>query len=112
MNTSELLSLIDSNNIQFDQVMAYVEANYIFKPVAFTVGDQQNASGTNQGSCKIFALAKHLNLNETQTLQLFGDYYRVDVLEHPENTDHQNIRNFIQYGWQGVNIDRSALQES
>lgn len=111
MNKSQLLSFIDDNSIQFDQVMAFVEANYDFNPVAFTVGNQSNKQGTNQGSCKIFALAQKLGLNEQQTLQLFGDFYRVDVVEHPQNTDHQNIRNFIEFGWNGVKIDTTALQD-
>ena len=34
-------------------------------------------------------------------LQLWGQYYR-EVLEDPEGDSHQNIRNFMKYGWEGV----------
>ena len=33
--------------------------------------------------------------------QLWGQYYR-DVLKNPDGDDHQNIRNFMKYGWEGV----------
>ncbi len=51
------------------------------------------------------------DLNEQQTLACFGDYYRIDVLQHPEAQDHQNIRNFIQFGWSGIQFDNQALTE-
>ena len=35
--------------------------------------------------------------------KLWGQYYR-DVLATPDKTDHQNIRNFIKYGWEGVDF--------
>ena len=41
-------------------------------------------------------------LEESTTLNLFGDYYRKDVLEHPDATDHANIRAFMKVGWDGV----------
>jgi hypothetical protein len=31
------------------------------------------------------------------------------VLKHPEGTDHQNIRNFIKTGWNGIEFSGSAL---
>ena len=34
-------------------------------------------------------------------LQLWGQYYR-DVKANPDGDDHQNIRNFMKYGWEGV----------
>ena len=44
-----------------------------------------------------------------QTLHCFGDYYRTDVLQHPDATDHQNIRNLIRFGLDGVRFDGEAL---
>jgi hypothetical protein len=35
--------------------------------------------------------------------QLWGQYYR-DVLATPDGTDHQNIRNFMKTGWEGVDF--------
>ena len=37
------------------------------------------------------------------SLQLWGQYYR-DVLATPDKDDHQNIRNFMKYGWDGVDF--------
>ena len=48
-------------------------------------------------------------LDQSQTLNLFGDYYRLDVLNNPEGTDHQNIRNFMEQGWEGVSFQSPAL---
>lgn len=78
--------------------------NYNFSPTAFRNGETYNEENQNNGSCKIFSFAKKMNLNKEQTLHLFGDFYRKDVLENPENTDHQNIRNFIKFGWEGISF--------
>jgi len=68
-----------------------------------------NQAGTNEGSCKIFAFAQLNQLNQQQTLNLFGDYYRLDVLNNPDGTGHQNIRNFMQFGWDGIRFNGEAL---
>ncbi|WP_369821068.1 HopJ type III effector protein [Oleiphilus sp. HI0067] len=31
------------------------------------------------------------------------------MLENPEGTDHQNIRNFIEFGWEGVAFEGESL---
>lgn len=95
--------------ISFADTIATVDANYDFTPTAFRNGDLENAAGQNSGSCKLLSLAKLHNLSVGHTLHCFGDYYRVDVLQHPDATDHQNIRNFIRYGWDGVKFENSAL---
>ncbi len=68
-----------------------------------------NKAGTNEGSCKIFAFAQINQLDQQQTLNLFGDYYRLDVLNEPQGTGHQNIRNFMKYGWDGIHFKGVAL---
>jgi hypothetical protein len=68
-----------------------------------------NESGTNEGSCKIFAFAQLNDLSVEQTLACFGKYYREDVLENPEGNDHGNIRNFMISGWEGVKFSCEAL---
>jgi UDP-2,3-diacylglucosamine pyrophosphatase LpxH len=99
--------------IEFDQVMQVIEENYNYTPTCFTNGngDMQviNEAGNNEGSCKIFSFAQLNNLDEKQTLACFGNYYREDVLAHPENTGHANIRNFMQSGWAGIQFDDIAL---
>ena len=68
-----------------------------------------NTAGKNEGSCKIFAFALLHQLDKQQTLNLFGDYYRVDVLGNPDGDSHQNIRSFMRYGWQGIRFMGTAL---
>lgn len=95
--------------VNFDEVIAVINDNYLYVPTAFKNGDTVNESGTNEGSCKIFAFAKLHDLSEASTLACFGKYYREDVLEHPEATDHANIRNFIKSGWAGITFEGQAL---
>ncbi len=97
------------DEIDFNELMAVVESHYEFTESAFDNGDLHNAAGENSGSCKLFSFAKLHNLDEAQTLACFGEYYRNDVLEHPEADNHQNIRNFMKTGWNGVFIEKTAL---
>lgn len=96
--------------VSFQEVIAYIDENYTFTPTKFTNGEVVNEENQNNGSCKIFSFAKKQGLSVEQTLHLFGDYYRVDVLQHPENEDHQNIRNFIKFGWEGISFEGEALK--
>jgi hypothetical protein len=97
------------DQVAFAETIATVDANYDFNPTAFRNGELENAAGQNSGSCKLLTFAKLQNLSAAQTLHCFGDYYRIDVLQHPDATDHQNIRNFIGFGWDGVKFDGIAL---
>lgn len=98
------------DTISFTDTMEIIEANYDFTPVRFINGSVVNEAGTNSGSCKLFAFAKLQQLSKEETLACFGDYYRVDVLQHPEATNHTNIRNFMITGWEGIRFDGDALQ--
>ncbi|MDD5214127.1 MAG: HopJ type III effector protein [Methylococcales bacterium] len=95
--------------VNFADTIAVITENYIYTPTAFRNGNVENAAGQNERSCKIFAFAKLNQLNENETLALFGDYYRVDVLQNPDATDHQNIRQFIQNGWSDVLFESETL---
>lgn len=97
-------------SISFSEVISYIDENFSFSPTRFTNGKTINEANQNNGSCKIFSFAKLQNLAREQTLNLFGDYYRKDVLGNPEGTDHQNIRNFMVSGWEGIAFDGDALQ--
>lgn len=97
-------------SIPFSEVISYIDENFSFTPTRFTNGKTINEANQNNGSCKIFSFAKLQNLARKQTLNLFGDYYRKDVLGNPEGTDHQNIRNFMVSGWEGIAFDGDALQ--
>lgn len=98
------------SSISFSDTMAVIEANYHFSPTAFRNGELQNSAGQNSGSCKLFSFAQLHQLSSSQTLQCFGDYYRCDVLNHPEASDHQNIRHFMRSGWPGIHFDSAALR--
>lgn len=95
--------------------MQVIEDNYIYTPSRFTNGNGSsrviNEAGNNEGSSKIFSFARLNNLNKNQTLACFGKFYRHDVLDNPDNNDHANIRNFIEYGWNGIHFDAIALTE-
>ncbi|SFF29390.1 HopJ type III effector protein [Flavobacterium xueshanense] len=95
--------------INFVETIAVIEANYDFTPTAFENGLQHNVAGENSGSCKLFAFAEIQNLSEAATLACFGAYYFEDVLKNPNATDHQNIRNFMKTGWDGIAFYGSAL---
>ena len=98
---------------EFKDVIDIIDKNYSYSPTRFSNGAGSekiiNAAGENEGSCKIFSFAKIHQLDDEQTLQCFGNYYREDVLEHPGNSDHGNIRRFIKYGWQHVIFEGDAL---
>ena len=113
-NTSNLSAFVEQikqqeSNIEFEQVMQVIQDNYQYQPTSFTNGELVNESGTNEGSCKIFYFAQLNELSEQQTLACFGRYYRDDVLKSPNGSDHGNIRNFMQTGWQGIEFKSAAL---
>lgn len=100
--------------VEFGETMDLISRFYVYTPARFVNGLGEDAlinePGQNEGSCKIFSLARRHGLVEQETLALFGRYYRIDVLEHPEARDHQNIRNFMRYGWPGIRFETEALR--
>lgn len=100
---------IDPESISFDQSIALIDSLYEFSPTAFRNGEQFNEAGQNNGACKILAFAHLHQLSEPQTLQLFGHYYREQVLPNPVGQDHANIRNFLRTGWDGIVFEKDAL---
>lgn len=110
MNTPEtLINALNESPVAFTEVMEVIDNHYSFCPTAFTNGNTVNEENTNNGSCKVFSFAKLHNLSEQATLNAFGEYYSIDVLQHPENDDHQNIRNFMKSGWKGIVFTSQAL---
>ncbi|MFY7827199.1 MAG: HopJ type III effector protein [Flectobacillus sp.] len=112
MSVNSLLSKIKTapDDIEFQEVIAVIDANYAFTPTKFRNGNTVNEAGQNSGSCKVFSFAKLNDLNKAETLACFGAFYRNDVLLNPEGTDHQNIRNFMEFGWDGIEFEGQALQ--
>jgi hypothetical protein len=99
----------EPDSISFQQTIALIDALYDFTPTAFQNGEHSNAAGENNGSCKILAFALLHQLSEPQTLQLFGDFYRLEVLPDVKGTNHANIRNFMRTGWDGVEFHGTPL---
>lgn len=118
MTINELIEKINTqpDSIDFAEVIQTIEVTYNYTPTRFSNGTGVNSitneAGTNEGSCKIFAFGKLNNLDEKQTLACFGEYYRDDVLDHPDNNDHTNIRNFMVHGWKGIKFEGEALQDT
>ncbi|WP_296058595.1 HopJ type III effector protein [uncultured Amphritea sp.] len=110
MDLQQFVEKLDNNNgYDFEDTIAVIAANYDYTPTRFTNGDLVNDAGTNEGSCKIFAFAQINQLSEQQTLNCFGRFYRNDVLENPQGSDHGNIRNFMVHGWSGISFGQAAL---
>jgi hypothetical protein len=111
MELDTLLKQLDEapESVAFNDVIALIDSLYDFTPVSFKNGTLLNESGKNSGSCKLFSFSRLHKLSPRQTLSCFGAYYRDDVLKHPDGTDHQNIRNFIKTGWEGIEFSGDAL---
>ena len=97
--------------IEFSETMNVIETNYSFNPTAFKNGALDNAVGQNSGSCKLFAFAKVQGLSKEETLACFGQYYFDDVLKDPKGNGHQNIRNFMKTGFEGLSFKGEPLVE-
>lgn len=95
--------------VAFAETMQIIEDNYNFTPTAFTNGEIRNNSGENSGSCKVFAFAKLEQLSKEETLLCFGEHYQ-NVLDDENGTSHQNIRNFMQFGFEGLSFEGKALE--
>lgn len=111
LSLSDFIASLSENPCQvtFEHSIKIIEQHYIFTPTEFSNGEAINLAGQNNGSCKIFAFAHRHQLNPSQTLNLFGEFYHQDVLLKPEGDDHKNIRNFIKFGWQGITFKSNAL---
>jgi hypothetical protein len=106
--TKTLLENLKAKTISFVDVIATIDSLYHHTPTAFKNGDVDNQANQNQGSAKVFSFAKLSQLSQQNTLALFAEHYEA-VLNTPEGNDHQNIRQFMQHGWDGVKFENSAL---
>ncbi|MFT7558128.1 MAG: hypothetical protein ACI93R_000020 [Flavobacteriales bacterium] len=111
-NSVENILLKLKNNpdeIDFKKVIGAIADDYEYFPTQFENGGMMNASGVNEGSCKIFYFAKLQQLNVEDTLALFGVYYRDEVLKDADGSSHANIRSFMRHGWGELNFFGAAL---
>ena len=97
-------------SVVFANTMSAIEAKYNFTPTAFKNGTLENGVGENSGSCKLFAFAKQENLSKEETLTCFGEHYK-NVLEDENGTGHQNIRNFMKTGFEGLSFEGTPITE-
>ncbi|WP_207510520.1 HopJ type III effector protein [Longitalea luteola] len=103
-----LIEKLRANSITFKEVIEFIETYYQHQPTAFKNGEAYNEATQNQGSAKVFSFAQLNNLSKEDTLYLFAEHYR-SVLNTPDATDHQNIRQFMKHGWPGVVFEGQAL---
>lgn len=99
------------DKIAFTDTMSVIEVNYDFTPTAFKNGELQNDAGQNSGSCKLFAFAVKEELTKEETLACFGQYYFDEVLKDPNGNGHQNIRNFMKTGFDGLVFEGEVLED-
>jgi len=85
MNIEEFKNKLKNTpeTIQFSETINTIEANYNFTPTAFKNGTLQNA---------------------------FGQFYFDEVLKDPNGDGHQNIRNFMNTGFEGVSFEGTPLK--
>jgi len=105
---TSLLEKLKANEISFKEVIEFIETYYQHQPTAFKNGEAYNEATQNQGSAKVFSFAQQNQLSKEDTLHLFAEHYQA-VLNTPDATDHQNIRQFMQHGWDGIRFEGQAL---
>lgn len=105
---SQLLTQLDNGQASFQSVLDFIATHFDYTPVPFVNGELHNAAGENEGSCKVFGLAKRLGLDKVTTLKLFAEHFAA-VKQEPNGTNHANIRNFSFFGWQGFAMPKNCL---
>jgi len=108
MKTEELLIKSKGRELQFQEVLAHIADRYNYSPAAFQNGTLKNSKEENQGSAKVFYFAKLNNLSPEETLGLFAEHYQ-NVLDNPAGEGHQNIRQFMSNGWDGILFEQEVL---
>ncbi|MEH6688602.1 MAG: HopJ type III effector protein [Halopseudomonas sabulinigri] len=93
----------------FADTLSHIEQHYSYQPSAFDNGAVRNSAEQNQGSCKVLAMAKDLQLNDQQTLQCFAEHYQA-VLGDPAGSDHANIRALMSTGLSAVSFVSPPLK--
>ena len=87
------------SDLELEDVLEVVAANYDFTPTSFRNGEVTNEQGENEGSCKLLCWAQLRGLTKQETLACFGRHYR--ELD-PNGSDHANIRQLMVNGLGGV----------
>ena len=112
MTQEEYLEALRSGaKMNFNDLIKLINENYNYTPASFINGDLQNTATENQGSAKLFCFGVIHQLTKLEVLHCFGEHYQ-GVLNDPQGDSHQNIRNFIIYGWEGLKFDSPVLVET
>ncbi|KAL7509237.1 hypothetical protein ACHAXN_006261 [Cyclotella atomus] len=99
---------MSGDSLMFQEFIDLCDEQYEYGLIEFKNGDIVNKPGENDGSAKVLSYAALANFDKEMTLKLWGQYYR-DVLATPDGNDHQNIRNFMKYGWDGVDFSANGI---
>eukprot|EP00579_Thalassiosira_antarctica_P000180 CAMPEP_0201866554 /NCGR_PEP_ID=MMETSP0902-20130614/1099_1 /ASSEMBLY_ACC=CAM_ASM_000551 /TAXON_ID=420261 /ORGANISM="Thalassiosira antarctica, Strain CCMP982" /LENGTH=214 /DNA_ID=CAMNT_0048391543 /DNA_START=35 /DNA_END=679 /DNA_ORIENTATION=+ len=91
------------DDLMFDEFITLCDEQYEYGLIEFGNGGMVNKEAENDGSAKVLSYAALADFDKEMTLKLWGQFYR-DVLAKPDGTDHQNIRNFMKTGWEGVDF--------
>jgi hypothetical protein len=102
---------MDGDTVMFEEVMELIDVHYTDQLLEFRNGDMNNAADENAGSAKVLSYAALSQLDKDTTLKLWGQHYR-DVLKDPDGDSHQNIRNFMKTGWEGVPFENGIALTS
>jgi hypothetical protein len=106
---SRFRASLRSGEHAFADTLAFVAEHYDYQPSAFRNGAVYNAAGQNEGSCKTLGLALLEGLTTDEALLAFGEHYRA-VREHPEGSDHGNIRALMAGGLDAVEFETLPLR--
>lgn len=101
---------LQQGTLKFVDVLAHIESLFDTHAVSFQNGNLINTAEQNQGSAKVLYFAQINCWTKEDTLSLFAEHYQA-VLDTPEGTDHQNIRQFMENGWEGVLFEGAVLKE-
>ena len=103
------MELAELQKLPFKEIIAYIDENFDYTASSFKNGTLMNAENENQGSAKTLYFAKLNNLSVEDSLKLFAEHYQA-VLDDKEGSSHQNIRNFMEFGWKGISFEKEVLQ--
>jgi len=92
---------MDADALKFEDLMELIDTHFETGLIEFKNGNTVNKPGENEGSAKLLSYAALSDFDKETTLKLWGQYYR-EVLADPDGDSHQNIRNFMKTGWEGV----------
>ncbi|OEU20818.1 HopJ-domain-containing protein [Fragilariopsis cylindrus CCMP1102] len=98
---------MDADSLKMEELMDLIDTHYEVGLLEFKNGDILNKQGENVGSAKLLSYAAISDFDKETTLKLWGQYYR-EVLADPDGDSHQNIRNFMKTGWDGVPFENGV----